>query len=328
MVGLVLFAGFALQHTHHCLLGLSMNVTVGGGDKEFAAGIVAERELGCNLIQDSEKWSVLEPTPGNYDFSKLQSDLEGQARQGFTPTFTLKTIDTNKRTLPADLMTEPWDSLKMMVRETQFLKALAKAFPEKMGAVLLGNEVDVCLGEHSTESSHFLAFLRVGRQALQAARPELQVGVTTTFSGLKTHAPMIQELHQDMDLVSMTYYPMGSDFTVLPVAGVTANFKSMLAVAGTKPLYIPEAGYPASPLLGSSEARQTAFVDALFDVISKSGDGLYGVNYFLKVDFDTQLVKSLSTYYGLGSERFKAMISTLGLMKENGTPRAAWAEFK
>jgi len=73
---------------------------------------------------------------------------------------------------------------------------------------------------------------------------------------------------------------------------------------------------------------EAAFVDALFDAMDRHDRQLLGVCYFLLVDFNDDLVKTFVGYYKLPDERFKAFLSTLGLKKQDGTPRLAWSEFK
>jgi len=240
----------------------------------------------------------------------------------------LKTIDTNNRTLPADLMAEEWDSPKMLAREQEVLKRVAASLPNRIGLVLLGNEVDAYLTGHSAEVGPFCRFLAGGRATIAASRPGTLVGVTTTFGGLAANRDLIARIQTGMDMVSMTYYPMNPDFTVLPVSDVSKHFDQMVAFAGARKLFVEEAGYPASPLLNSSDAKQAAFVDAVFDSISRLGAHLYGVNFFLLVDLNDTLVDSFVAYYGVHAEKFRAMLSTLGLKDQSGNPRPSWNRFK
>lgn len=311
-----------------CKLGLAVNVSVNGGAKELVDSILEERRLGCNLMASSAKWGDLEVSPDTFRLNKLRADLFGAIQAGFTPVLTLQTIDTNNKTVPVDLMSEPWDSPKMLRRERLFLQALVDVLPSQIGAVMLGNEVDAYLALHGDEIGPYLKFLQNGREVLKAARPGIQVGVTTEFSALSKQGEMISLLHRGMDIVSMTYYPLTSDFSVQPVGGVGSQFDQMLAVSGDQRLYIQEAGYPASSLLSSSDAKQARFVDAVFDAMAKHGDKLFGVCFFLLVDFNDKFVDGLVRYYGLHTDRFRAMLSTLGFKKQDGTPRPAWDEFK
>ncbi|MDR3691011.1 MAG: hypothetical protein P4L46_16650 [Fimbriimonas sp.] len=311
-----------------CRVGLTLNVSVNGGVPELLANAKEARRLGCDISAMSVKWSDLEPTAGALKVDRLNWDLRNTVNTGFVPMLTLQTIDTNNRTLPADLKSEAWDSPKMLAREVAFLKAVGAVLPKEIGAVMLGNEVDGYLPSHPSEIKPYLEFLRAGRETLKAADPGVQVGVTTMFNSLANDTGLISLIQKNMDLVSMTYYPLGSNFAVLPVDDVGKHIAKMVAFAGSRKLFIQEAGFPASPLLGSSDEKQVKFVDALFDAMVKHRDRLIGVCYFLLVDLNDKLVDSLVGYYGLQSDTFRAYLSTLGLKKQDGAPRPSWEEFK
>jgi len=327
MIVLLALAAIAGQR-HPCLLGLAVNIPVGGGVRDLTESILGERRMGCNLMITGVKWSEVEPTPGSFKLDHLRDDLANQVHLGFTPVLTLKTIDTNNRTLPADLAGEAWDSPKMVSREKSLMSAIAVVLPKGVGAVILGNEVDAYLAGHPAEIDAYIRFLAVGRWAIHNVRHDTPVGVTTMFSGLADHRDLITRLHLNMDLVSMTYYPFLPDFSVLPVGDVGKHFKQMIDFAGSKKLFIAEAGYPASPVLGSSGEKQAAFVDAVFDAMSRYGSHLYGLSYFIEVDFSDKLVDNFVAYYGLNAAKFRAMLSTLGLKDQHGVPRPAWARFQ
>jgi hypothetical protein len=310
-----------------CGLGLSLNVPTGAGAKELIAGIMESRRLGCDLTVTSVNWSELEPSPGQFWLDKLASDLGGNVGVGFSNYLLIKTINTSRREVPNDLAAEPWDSPRMAKREAAFLRAVARIFPAGKGHILLGNEVDGYLSGRPAEIEPYARFLEVGRSVIREVRPDLPVGVTTMFSGLAANRGLIERMHRNMDFVSMTYYPQRRDFTVLPTADVPSHFADMLRFAGTRGLFIQEAGYPASPLLGSSEAKQSEFVSNLFDMVAKYPNRLLGVCYFLSLDFSDAMVDGFTRYYGLGSDHFRAMLSTLGLKRQDGAPRMAWATF-
>lgn len=310
------------------LLGLTLNFTVHPTRQEMIDDVLMERRLGCKIMQDSIKWSDIERRPGQIDLAKVKEDFGNHVKLGFTTFVTLQTIDTNNRTLPPDLMAEAWDSPKMLAREKRMLTAMAAILPPTTRAFMLGNEVDAYLAAHPDELDAYLRYLDVGRETLKALKPNLDVGVTTTYSGLAANRDMIRQLQRGMDLVSMTYYPLGSGFDVLPVAKVASHFDEMVAFCGQRKLYVQECGYPASPLLGSSEAKQSAFVDAVFDAFARHRTRLAGLCYFFLCDFSDALVDQLTGYYGLHDAKFVAFLATLGLKDQYGKPRLAFAEFE
>ena len=333
VVNVILFASFlaaALLKAprHPCLVGLTLNITAKGGIQELTDSVMEERRLGVDMMASPFKWADLEPSPGQFKLDKLRDDLRNQANLGFAPVLTIQTIDTDKRTVPTDLALEAWNSERMLLRERALLAAVGRVLPTKLDAVMLGNEVDGYLSNHLSQVDAYARFLKSGKDTLKSIRPDLHVGVVTMFTGLAAHHGVIDRIQSGMDIVAMTYYPLGSDFSVLPVGDVKDHFRQMIDFSGTRKLYLQEVGYPASTLLNSSGTKQAAFVDAVFDELKRYGPQMYGACFFLLVDFSDQMVDALLGYYSLKAEKFKAMLGTLGLKDQFGMPRPAWATFK
>ena len=328
MLASILATALLKMPSHPCFVGLTLNITAKGGIQELTDSVMEERRLGVDMMASPFKWGDLEPSPGIFKLDKLRDDLRNQANLGFTPVLTIQTIDTDKRTTPTDLALEAWDSEKMLSRERALLAAVGRVLPSKLDAVMLGNEVDGYLSNHLSQVDGYVRFLQAGKTTLKTVRPDLEVGVVTMFTGLASHQQIVERIQRGMDLVAMTYYPLGLDFSVLPVGDVKSHFRQMVDFAGARKLYLQEVGYPASKLLNSSGAKQAAFVDAVFNELQQYGPRMYGACFFLLVDFSDQMVDALLGYYSLRAEKFKAMLGTLGFKDQFGVPRPAWATFK
>lgn len=295
---------------------------------EFGRMILGLRQMGVRGMYLSAKWSDLEPAEGSRDLKKLTQDLKGLTGLGFVVLLTIQTLDTNNRTLPADLAHESFGTAKMRSRFAALLRDLAAGLPAGVRWISLGNEVDIYLGEHPDELESFARFVEEGRSVLRAAGCKAAVGVTTTFDGLRTRRALCDRVNREMDCVPSTYYPLGPGFAVRPVSDVEPDLARMEAAAGRRPWLLQEAGYPAAALLGSSEQKQAAFIDALFDAAERHAARLQMVNVFLLHDFGDALVDSFLKYYRLPNARFRAYLATLGLKQADGTPRPAWARFE
>jgi hypothetical protein len=133
-------------------------------------------------------------------------------------------------------------------------------------------------------------------------------------------------LNTRSDVIMLTYYPIGPDLQVdAPTIARTA-FPAILAAAGAKPVVIQELGYPASPLLGSSDAMQADFfADAIDQWSQIDGSRMPFVNLFLLHDFTPEECDAFGEYYGIpNNAQFEAYLCTLGLRHADGTPRPAW----
>ncbi|MCC6730308.1 MAG: hypothetical protein IT208_13305 [Chthonomonadales bacterium] len=310
------------------LLGLAANPREGATGAAFLEGVLDARRLGVSMMFSTHRWSDLEPKPGEYDLKPLREAISGLGSLGFRVALTLQTIDTNNRTLPADLASRPFDDPELIARFDRLLERVAKTLTDRVGWVMLANEADIYLGMHPEELPRFAAFAEHGRATLRRLRPGLPVGVTCTHDGVRDRPALVGRLNRDMDVVTLTYYPLDERMGVRPVAEAPADFERMVRAAGTRPLLLQEIGYPASPLLGSSEERQAAFIDAVFDAVDRHRGRIACFSFFLLHDFGDRLTDTLVGYYGIPDPRFRAFLATLGLRKADGTPRKAWARFQ
>lgn len=310
------------------LIGLSVNVPENGGAKELIAALLLVRDAGVRLLSKDLAWRDLEPAPGAYDFRPVEEFTRGLPMLGCRGYVLLKTLDTNNRALPADLANKPFDDPTVRARFAALLRALAPKLTERVDDVSLGNECDIYLGEHPEETEPFAGFAEHGRRTLRALHPNLPVGVTTTVGGLRARPRLVRRLHRAMDVVPMTYYPLGERFRLLPISDVASAFAQMTQAAGGRPLLVQEIGCPAAPRLGGSEDAQAAFVDAVFDAMERHAAGIAFVNFFLLYDFGDKWVDTFLRYYRLPDPNFRAYLATLGLRRSDGTPRLAWTRFE
>lgn len=309
-------------------IGIAVNLPEGGTANDIGREIMAARTDGARVMVLSHKWSELEPSAGKFNLKPLHDAIPPLTKLGFSLAVTIATLDTNNKTLPTDLQAESFDSPKVRQRFDALLRAIAKELSPSVKWVMLGNEADIYLGIHPDEQEAFAGFVEAGRKTLKSARPSSVVGVTTTFDGLRDRPGVFRRLNRAMDVVTMTYYPMGSDFRVRPTTDVGKDISAMVKAAGIRPLLLQELGYPASEELGSSERKQADYVDAVFDAIAAHPKSIVGGVFFIEYDFDKPTLDTLTGYYHIDAAPFRAFLGTLGLKKSDGTPRKAWARYQ
>ena len=314
--------------SHYPLIGVSTNLPEGAKPDRLGYEILDTRKYGVNFIYLSFKWSDVNNAAEKPNLDNYRKFLGALSPYGFQFLITIQTIDTNNKTLPTDLMNVPFDSPEMISRFDTLLNALVKIAPDNVKWVSLGNEVDVYLRQHPDEINPFMKLMHHATNTLHRLMPKLQVGVTCTDSGASEDPSLFDEINQYSDFISLTYYPLNSDFTVRPVSMIPADFQNMARLAGRKRIILQEAGYPASPLLNSSEEKQAEFVNSIFTCAKKYRRQLIGVNFFLLYDFGDTLTQGLLKYYRVPDPRFRAYLATLGLHRADGAPRKAWLRFK
>lgn len=326
VVAWIIFAG--PSHAAVPPMGVAINLPEGGTANDIGREVMAARSGGARLMVLSHKWSELEPSPGKFDLKSLHDAIPPLSNLGFSLAVTIATLDTNNKTLPADLQSEPFDSPKVRTRFDTLLRAIAKELSPSVKWVMLGNEADIYLGIHQDEQGAFAGFVEAGRKTLKSLQPGVKVGVTTTFDGLRDRPDVFHRLNRDTDVITMTYYPLRQDMMARPTSDVGKDIGAMVEAAGTRPLLLQELGYPASETLGSSEQKQADFVDAVFDAIAAQPKTIVGGVFFIEYDFDQPTLDTLTGYYHIDAAPFRAFLGTLGLKKSDGTPRKAWGRYE
>lgn len=309
-------------------LGLTMGIKDTMQESDFLDSLRELVRLQVDGAQLSHGWDELEPSAGGFVAKKLEDEAGWLRLLGAESVATVKTLDTVKRVLPADLAGLAWDDPTMIARWKAFLNAYVRKLPPGTRWLSLGNEVDGYLANHPDEVPAYLRFLEAGRETVKAARPDLKVGVTLMRDGLVKRADVLKRLAPFGDVSVFTYYPMADDISPLPVSDVAGHFAAMLAVANGRPLVLQEIGLPSSPVVGSSEAIQADFVREVFAQLDKHQKAIPLASFFLQMDLGPKLLDLMEGYYGLKNERFRAFLGSLGLRTTDGKPKAAHKVFR
>ena len=287
------------------------------------------RSAGTNGQFSSLLWSELEPNLNQYAADKLQNfrntmqyadDNHLQLLVGF------QMINTVAREVPAELSTVAWDDATMINRFKSLLDQLIPYMGASVRYISLGNEVDLYFENgRSSEIPGFHVFVNTIQAYLHTQLPNAEVGVTVTAGGwLGGNVQTWLDLTADTDVMIVTYYPLNGDFTVQDPVAPAAAFPALVQLAGDRNVVLQEVGYPTSSLLNSSESKQAEFIHQVFAAWRDSGQRIEFLNLFLLHDFSSDLVNTLTTYYGISDPKFVAYLATLGLRNTDNTDKAAW----
>lgn len=283
-------------------------------------------DAGVNGNFIAKSWRELEPSAGEYALDDLQGDLSYRTGvYNHLEMIGIQVINTTNRETPPDLLDVPFDAPEMIERFQRLFDALLPVFNDRVVYFAIGNEVDAYLSAHPDEWQSYKIFYEASLAYIHQTAPQLKVGVTTTFNGAAAYPDEVADLNAMSDVFIMTYYPLNMDFTVRPPDAPLTDFPQMVAWAGDKPLLLQEVGYPAAESLGSSEAAQTEFVHQVFDAWEANAADIPFLSYFALGDFSDELCTTFMAYYGLpDAQLFRDYLCTLGLLKADGTHRAAY----
>jgi hypothetical protein len=307
----------------------------------FQQSIDTGAAFGVNMMAWFDQWVSLEPSPNNYAFT--QSPINPLKFLDPTDTkiksfvYSIKMIETNLKTTPADLQSVSFGDPQMINRFAKLIDTFAKADPaiRKITHILIGNEVDGYLSSHPSEKRGFISFYQAAVNYIHLKLPKVKVGTIITFNGAKSDPSLFNALQTFGDFTCYTYYaedPAKSPFTMKVPADVLADINWMANNTGGKPFAFTEIGYTSATGNNSSENLQAAFVSAMFDTFKayKCSPKIEFINYQGMYDYPAGACGSYGQGQGLTDTiSICGFMNNLGLKSWNtGQPKPAWNIFK
>lgn len=284
--------------------------------------------IGMNVTSLSLGWDEIEVSPGVFDNPFLAIAEAYYPPNGIGVVLALSPIDTNVLRVPADLVGLPFDDPAVIARFDALIDWVFTQIPTlDLPALSIGNEVDAWLGTDATLWAQYHAFFTAVRAHVLSVRPGLNVGVKATFRGLTGAAQtFLADLDADADSIFATYYPLATDFTVLPTTAVRADLDDLCALYPGRAIELLEFGAPSSALLVSSEAVQALFVEALFGAWDAHASQIPLVVFDWQTDVSPAQLSQFEAYYGISDPNFLAYLGTLGLRTwpGSGTDKLGW----
>jgi hypothetical protein len=323
LISTIILSPLALQDTKP-RISLTLNPIQPLSEETLFGAIRQQLKMGIESCSMSVKWQ---------DFSvenmKGLNDVFGVGKVlGGDSILVIKTVDTNNRAVPGALTNLKFDDPVFVKQWEDMILLISKNLPKNVKAIALGNEADVYFRDHPGELDAYLELMKSARSLLKGAGVSAPIGIVTTYEGISKDRALAAKLQRGWDVVFMTYYPMNSQFEVLPTTEVAKHLDEMIQFASGRPLILSEVGYPSSELNKSSEEKQAAFVKEFFAQLGKRSNRIPFVNYFIQADFDGVILDYLETQYRLNDERFRAYLSSTGLTKSDGTKKKSYSEFK
>jgi hypothetical protein len=306
---------------------LSVDLTW-ASNSDFGEAFILAKSVGMQVTNLSVQWDELEPTPGHYTSPDdlLQNANTFFPTQDIAISLMVGPIDTNNLRLPPDLVGKPFDDPEVIARFERLLDYVFTQIPDlELTSLSIGNEIDGYLGTDKKLWQQYTNFFRETSAYAKTKRSNLVVGSKLGFGGLTGNAHELSStLIRASDAVMLTYYPLGPDFSVRNPEVVNEDFAKLVALFPDKPIYILEAGYPSSELLGSSQEKQATFVQTIFRAWDRQAAHIKLVDFLWLHDIAPAIVDELGDYYGLNDEKFKAYLATLGLRTFEGQDKIAF----
>lgn len=278
------------------------------------------------------KWTDVESDTANYNTSFINNFLDiidiyypawdVQVELQIAPT------NTGVKEVPSEFMNLPFDDPLVINRFKILLDTVFAHIPNvTLAALNIGNESDINFGIDATQYNAYKVFLDSISNYAKALYfnlhgSHLNTGTTFTHHGL-THsstASLCKSVNNGLDIVTVTYYPLNSDFTMKPTSEVSGDFEALVQEYpdSTQPIYFAECGYASSSLCNSSEILQADFWTEVFHAWDTYQDNIPYITVFKSTDWSAAAVNELGEYYNLQDTIFKEYLRTLGVRTWNG----------
>ena len=301
--------------------GLHVTETeTGGYDQAFSLA----KRAGMDVIPLALAWTQIQTDHG-FDGSILDAANAYYSAQNIPVHLTITSpINTNIADVPTSLRGLSLDDARVIAAFRVLLDSVhARLSRVQLHTFIIGNEIDATLGADDRAWSAYQTFFDSSRAyARKLWGAGLRVSSTTTFNGVKQNVAPFARFVNDLDFLSVTYYPLNANFTVRSNADVAGDIALVLDRFPTKPVQFAEVGLPSSATDGSSEDNQAAFVGEIFHVWDAHASRIPFVAYLWSSDLSEQQAQSFVAYYGAtgapDTERFKEYLRTLGLRRFPG----------
>lgn len=312
----------------NALLAMSMhNGGVDATDNNYIEDYDLAQSIGINAAQVLIPWSAFEPTAGTYNSTFLTNSgwgLDALSARGLKILFTFSIIDVASKTVPADISGLALNDPTM---KSRYQNAISQILPYLNDDVIyfsVGNEVDTRLVTNAGEWSTYKELVDDAIDYIHLLRPDMQVGVTTTFENSVTEAANIATLNSNTDVHIMTYYLTDSSFVVRgPPSTVLADMDTMVTQAAGKPLVLQEIGYPSATANGGSEIEQAEFVEHVFTKWQSIGASqLPYLAFFKQKNWNSDFCGTITGQ--VSPHPFWEFMCSLGFTNNDRSAKPAW----
>ncbi|MGF1585630.1 MAG: hypothetical protein ACFCUM_09935 [Bacteroidales bacterium] len=288
---------------------------------------IASRQLNAEFIQLLQPWNAFENQQmGVYDGEAIgifETLNEFAASTGARLSLIITPVDIPGRFLPAYLEGKKFDDPLVIESFNNLIDALFNDIngvvdPSRVIALSVGNEIDhYNWSANNDQISEYKSFLQAIKSKINSYG--ISMHFTGTLYGMTQPGNTWVDMGQAVDKVSITYYPLNSDFTVKSPNIVFADMNSIVTkFAGTE-LFLQEIGYPSSTTLNSSTAKQAEFFCNFFNAWDSHKDQIIHVSILRLNDVSETAAQATAVAYGIpGNTPFIEYIRTLGIRAWDG----------
>ncbi|MCZ8021711.1 MAG: hypothetical protein O9294_08120 [Cytophagales bacterium] len=322
------------------LVGLSLQLHQNSlpGLEGYLESVEYVTSKGVNIFGMSPEWIELEPSIGTYSLQEFVINpltlLDPDKTKFKSYILVLKMIDTNRKTLPSDLISKSFDDPVVINRFLSLIDNLASVESiDRISHILIGNEVDGYFTSNPTSLNDFSSFYQQSVNHIHQKMPWVKVGTIITFNSLNTNPIVFNTLTPNSDFICYTYYPTdvsNPNWQMRTPSDVIDDMAIMADKAGDKPFAFTEIGYPSAPSNNSSESLQRLFIENMFDVLRpyKENRKLEFIYYHGLYDYPPDFCEPYAQAQGVDPTYLCGFMNSLGLNHyDTSEPKQSWVSF-
>ena len=293
------------------------------GDGNFTQAFELGEEINANVAQLPLSWNEIEQAPRVYEQEQLIDANTFYAKHNMSVALEVNPIDTINIRVPEDLYGKSYDDPAMITRYNQMIDVVLSQLSDvTITSITIGNEIDEALRTPEEWRAYTNFFVAV-KTHVQETHPFIPVSAKITVRNIFSNNAQVFNTYTDV--VMLTYYPLDETLLVIPPSSIHSTLLSLQEMYPTQDLYLSEVGCPSSEVVGSSELTQAQFYKQLFKAINQHDEVKHVMIQWLH-DQSPESIAYFSQYYDSSDEKFLGFLSSLGVRKYNGTPKAAWEE--
>ena len=301
------------------ILGIDVNMAE---DNDYDKAFALAKSLGSEVTSLSINWKDIETAPGKYeDPGGSLAIANVYYPQKSKLALYVRAVDTASKMAPADLETVPFTAKEMAERYLKMIDWVFTQIPDvELLFLSVGDEIDLMMGDNKESYRDFGVFLKTVREEIKKKRPGLSVGFTATLYGLTKKVPEeLKALNQYSDMVFVSYYPVDERGGMKEPSTIAADYESLVKRHPGRTIYIEQTGYPTSPFLKSSEAKQREFVRETFRAWDTHRSQIKYISFAWLTDLPQASLDAYKEYYGTSDKNLLEFLRTLGLRTHSGS---------
>lgn len=285
------------------------------------------KHAGFDITEQYLLWGQVESTQGFYDWSVIDYNFNLNTENGLKTSMIVKFPDnSNLGSLPRDVTFTTFSDAALIDRFSKFIIALLEHSKGRITYLWIGNEIDVYLNQNRSQIDDFDKMYANVCKEVAAKYPNVLIGTISTYHDAfnSQSLDIIEKVGIHGNVIGFSFYPQIIQASSPEDMPKFLAEISKIATRMGKKFAITESGWSTQGLNGN-EQMQTKFINSLLDGAVANKGNIEFIGLFVLHDMPSSMIDSIIKEYNLENDQdFIAMLSSLGLIYNNGSSKPAW----